>query len=126
MTAKLSKAEAIDTPRSLPISEWPAADEETWAAACRPGTRFRPGGGASRYAEVSRNDFASRYGAFLGFLWRRGCLNPCAAAGAQVTPANVDSYLADLSGRVSSVTAWNAIYKLRMAARLLDPKSDFT
>lgn len=126
MSSKSSKAGAIETPRSLPISEWPGADQEAWAAACRSGSRFRPGGGASRYAEVSRNDFANRYGAFLGFLRRRGCLDLSAAAAAQVTRAKVDSYLADLNSRVSSITVWNAIYKLRMAARLLDPNADFS
>lgn len=119
MSSKTSKAGAMKAPRSLPVSEWPVADREAWAAASRPGSRFRPGGGASRYAEDSRNDFANRYGAFLGFLQRRGCFDLSASAATQVTPANVDNYLADLSSRVSSVTAWNGIYKLRMAARLL-------
>jgi integrase len=126
MSSKSFRTGAIETLRSLPISEWPAADQEAWAAACRTGTRFRPGGGASRYAEVSRNDFASRYGAFLGFLRRRRCLDLSGAAAAQVMPTNIDGYLVDLNTRVGSVTAWNAIYKLRMAARLLDPKTDFT
>jgi hypothetical protein len=125
VNSKSSKARAIEAPRSLPVSEWPAADQQAWELACRPGTRFRPGGGASRYAEVSRNDFANRYGAYLGFLQRRGCLDLSAAAAAQVTPAKVDSYLADLNSRVSSVTIWNAIYKMRMAARLLEPKANF-
>jgi integrase len=126
MSAKTSKARVMEAPRSLPVSEWPVTDQEVWTAACRPGSRFRPGGGASRYAEASRNDFANRYGAFLGFQQRRGCLDLSAAAAAQVTPANVHSYLADLNSRVSSATAWNCIYKLRMAARLLDPKADFS
>ncbi len=126
MSSKTSKAGVMKAPRSLPVSEWPVADRNALAAACRPGTRFRPGGGAIRYAEASRHDFANRYGAYLGFLQRHGWLDLSAAAAAQVTPANVDSYLADLNSRVSSVTAWNAIYKLRMAARLLDPKADFS
>ena len=125
MSSKSSKARAIETARSLPIGEWPPADQEAWAVACRAGTRFRPGGGASRYAEVSLNDFVNRYGAFLGFLQRSGCLDLSALAAAQVTPTMVDSYLADLNSRVSSVAVWNAIYKLRMAARLLDPNADF-
>ena len=33
--------------------------------------------------------------------------------------------IAELKERVRSVTVWNCIYKLRMAARLLDPKADF-
>jgi len=51
--------------------------------------------------------------------------NSVSATAAQVTPAKVDSYLADLNSRVSSVTVWNAIYMLRMATRLLGPKADF-
>jgi hypothetical protein len=46
-------------------------------------------------------------------------------AGRAITPANVERYIAELNGRVRSVTVWNCIYKLRMAARLLDPKADF-
>jgi integrase len=43
----------------------------------------------------------------------------------QVTPQNVELYIAELKMRVRSVTVWNCIYKLRMAARLLDPTADF-
>jgi integrase len=112
-------------PRSLVVSEWPAADREAWEEACRPGLRLRRGGPASRYAEVSREDFARRYGAFLGFLQRSGLLDYSAAPAAQVTPTNVELYVAALNERVRSVTVWNCIYKLRMAARVLDPKTDF-
>jgi integrase len=87
--------------------------------------RLRKGGAASRYAEVSREDFARRYGAFLGCLQRSGLLDSSAGPAAPVTPQNVELYIAELKTRVRSVTVWNCIYKLRMAARLLDPKADF-
>jgi integrase len=112
-------------PRSLPVNEWPAAHRQAWEEACRPGLRLRSGGAASRYAEVSREDFARRYGAFLGFLQRSGLLDPSTGPAAQVTPQNIELYIAELKERVRSVTVWNCIYKLRMAARLLDPKADF-
>jgi integrase len=112
-------------PRSLPVNEWPAAHRQVWEEICRPGLRLRRGGAASRYAEVSREDFARRYGAFLGFLQRSGLLDPSSAPAAQVTPQNIDLYIAELKERVRSVTIWNCIYKLRMAARLLDPNGDF-
>jgi integrase len=115
----------IRPPRSLPISEWPKAYQQAWEEACRPGTRLRRGR-ASHYAQVSRDDFASRCGAFLGFLQRSGSLDPNAAAAAQVTPSNVEPYVAELNERVRSVTVWNCIYKLRMAATLLDPKANFS
>ena len=113
-------------PRSLPVYEWPDADRRAWEAACRPGSRLKPGGSASYLAQVSRDDFANRYGAFLGFLQRSGRLDRDAAAAAQVTPANVEAYISDLTARVRSVTVWNAIYKLRRAAELIAPKADFS
>jgi site-specific recombinase XerD len=67
-----------------------------------------------------------RYGAFLGFLRRIGCLDHAAAPAAQVTPQFVERYIAELKGRVRSATVWNCIYKLRMAARLLNPNADFS
>src|SRR5215211_7242715 len=113
-------------PRSLPIEEWPDADRQAWEAACRPGHRLNPGGAASYLTQVSRDDFARRYGAFLGFLQRTGRLDWAAAAAAQVTMPNVEAYLADLSARVRSVTIYNSIYKLRRAAELLAPTIDFS
>jgi integrase len=113
-------------PRSLPVHEWPASDQHAHEEACRPGSRFKPGGPASYLAEVSRKDIWGRYGAFLGFLQRTGCLDTDAEAAAQVTPANVEAYLTDLKGRVRSVTVWNCIYKLRRAAELLTPTANFS
>ena len=108
------------------MSEWPESDRNAWEEACRPGSRLKPGGVASRLAEVSRNDFARRYGAFLGFLQRSHRLERQAGAAVQVTAANVEAYIADLKARVRSVTVWNCIYKLRRAAELLAPKADFS
>jgi integrase len=112
--------------RSLPVQEWPSADQRAWAEACRPGVRLKPGGRASYLAEVSRKDFANRYGAFLGCLQRSGKLKLKAPAAAQVAIIKVRTYLAELKARVSSVTTWNCIYKLRRAAELLNPSLDFS
>jgi integrase len=113
-------------PRSLPVHEWPDADRRAWEDACRPGSRLKPGGPASYLAQVSRDDFARRYGAFLGFLQRSGRLDLGAAAAAQVTPQNVEDYVGDLTARVRSGTVWNCVYKLRRAAQLLAPTADFS
>jgi site-specific recombinase XerD len=111
--------------RSLPIQEWPDSDRKAWEEACRPGVRLKPGGRASHFAEASLKDFTTRYGAYLGFLQRTGVLNLKARAAAQVTRANIKAYVAELKARVSSVTTWNCIYKLRRTAQLLNPKFDF-
>ena len=121
-----SRGKSYGYPRSLPVSEWPDAYRRAWQEACRPGSRLRPGGVASYLAEVSRDDFARRYGAFLGFLQRTNRLERHAGAATQVTSPNVEAYIADLKARVRSVTIWNCIYKLRRAAELLAPTADFS
>ena len=111
---------------SLPFHEWPKADRKVFEEACRPGLRLKPGGRASHFAEASLKDFTNRYGAYLGSLQRRGVLDPKAGAAAQVTSPNVRAYIVELKARkVSSVTIWNCIYKLRRVSQLLDPKRDF-
>jgi integrase len=130
MTGKKSKSSNTQTgnapPRSLPIAEWPIAYQRAWEEACRPGTRLKRGGSASRFAQVSRDDFARRIGAYFSFLLRTGRLDQNADIADLVTPANIELYLAELNARVRSVTAWNCIYKLRMATQILDPKADFS
>jgi hypothetical protein len=117
---------ALQRPRSLPVSEWPEADRRAWEAACRPGSRLKPGGAASHLAPVSRDDFARRYGAFLGFLQRTDRLEPHRDAATQVTLPNVEAYIADLKARARSVTVYNCIHQLRRAAQLLAPTADFS
>jgi integrase len=112
-------------PRSLPLAEWPHADRRAWREACRPGLRLNPGGRASHLREVSREDYENRYGAFLGFLQRANLLRGDGVAAGRVTPANVEAYLGDLRSRVSSVTAYNCISKLRRVASLIAPDADF-
>ena len=111
--------------RSLPVDEWSQADRRALDDARRPGIRLNPGGRASHFAEASIKDFIARYGAYLGFLQRKGKLDLEAAAAAQVTRLNVKAYVTELKERVSSVTIWNCVYKLRRASQILNPKIDF-
>jgi integrase len=117
---------ALRRPRSLPVREWPDADRRAWEEACRAGSRLKPGGVAGYLAKESRDEFARRYGAFLGFLQRNGRLEARRGAASQVTLPNVEGYVVDLKARVRSVTVWNCIYKLRRAAELLAPSTDFS
>jgi len=112
--------------RTLHLDEWPEADCLAWQDARRPTHRLKKGGSASHLAPVSQEDIARRYGQFLGFLRLIGRLDMNATAAAHVTPENVAAYMSDLTDRkVSSMTAWNCVYKLRRAAQLLSPKTDF-
>lgn len=112
--------------QTLRVDEWPEADRQAWQEACRPSVRLKKGGAASYLAPVSQDDIARRYCRYLGFLKRTGRLDLNAPAAGQVTSKNVEAYMADFEGKISSVTAWNCIYKLRRAAQLLSPATDFT
>ena len=111
---------------SLPMDRWPEADRNAWNAACRPAARLRPGGAAGHLKPVTRDDLARRYASFLSFLDRRGLLRSEELAAANVTLDNVVAYVAELKDRVSSVTVFGSISKLRRAAQLIDPKRHIT
>src|SRR5215212_6262102 len=117
---------AMTAPRSLPIGGWPALDQAAWERACAPGQRLRRGGLASHLKPVTRKDLAQRYGYFLDFLARNDRLNPDAMAGAHVIAANVDGFVVELTARVSSVTVYGSVYKLRRTAQLIAPENDLS
>src|SRR6266852_2747630 len=110
--------------RSLPLQLWPAADKNAWQAACRPSTRLKRGGAGSHLKLVTQNDLAQRYGYFLDFLSRSDWLDPNAGPGAHVTPEYVEPYVAELKERVSSVTVYGSICKLRRTTQLIAPSRD--
>ena len=112
--------------RSLPLDLWPEADRNAWNTACRPAARLRCGGAAGHLRPVTRDDVARGYGSFLGFLDRRGLLRSDGTAAANVTVDDVDAYIAELKDRVSSVTVYGSISKLRRAAQFIAPGRDFT
>jgi len=116
----------ITAPRSLPFERWPAHDRAAWERACAPGQRLRRGGLASHLKPVTRKDLAQRYGYFLDFLARNNRLDPDAMAGAHVIAAHVDGFVAELTARVSSVTVYGSVYKLRRITQLIAPENDLS
>ena len=117
--------EEIDgTVRSLPVELWPAADRAAWEAACKPGVRLKGGGAASHMRRVTQNMLTQRYGLFLDFVSRSKRLDQVAEAAGHVTPELVEPYVEELKKRVSSVTVYSSIQKLRRITQLIAPKRD--
>ncbi|QIG47577.1 site-specific integrase [Nordella sp. HKS 07] len=110
--------------RSLKIAEWPNADREAWERACRPARKLGKGGTAAHLKPVSQKDLERRYGFFLDYIARASFLDMDAEAGAYVIPTNVDGYLAELKARLSSVTVYGSIRKLRRFVQLVAPDMD--
>src|SRR5262249_39586111 len=88
--------------------------------------RLTRGGAASHLRTITQNDLTRRYGYFLDFLSRSGRLDTRAKAGAHVSSENVDSFADELKSRVSSVTVYGSIQKLRRVTQLIAPERDIT
>lgn len=110
--------------RSLPIAEWPSAERTAWETACRPGIRLKGGGTASHLRPVTQHTLAKRFGLFLDFVARSNKLVQEAEAGGHVTPELIEPYVEELKRRVSSVTVYGSIQKLRRFTQLTAPKRD--
>jgi site-specific recombinase XerD len=110
--------------RSLPLELWPAADKTAWEAARRAGVRLKGGGAASHMRRVSQNILTQRYGLFLDFVSRSKRLDQEAEAAGHVTPELVETYVEELKKRISSVTVYSSIQKLRRITQLIAPKRE--
>jgi integrase len=117
---------AVIRVRSLPLELWAEADRSAWAAASRPAERLKRGGAAAHMRDITRHDLARRYGYFLDYIERTEGLDCNAQAAAYVMPDRANRFRAELEARVSSVTVYGTIYKLRRMSQLLAPDRDFT
>ena len=66
----------------------------------------------------------TNYGLFLDFVARSNKLDQEAEAGGHVTPELVEPFVEELKRRVSSVTVYGSIQKLRRFTQLMAPKRD--
>jgi integrase len=121
MMAETASKETGQRVRSLPIDLWPSAERRAWEEACRPSVRLKRGGAASHMRSVTQNILEKRCGYFFDFLLRSGRLDSNAAAGEHFTPDNVKAFVAELKSRVSSVTVYGSIQKLRRIVQLIAP-----
>jgi site-specific recombinase XerD len=124
MKEKATRGQTEQSVRSLPIHLWPIADRAAWQDACRPSVRLKRGGAASHMRTVTHKMLTQRAGYFFDFLLRSGRLDLNTAAGAQVTPENVEPYVAELKSRVESETVYGSIQKLRRFVQLVAPDRD--
>ena len=102
------------------------ADQTAWAEVCRPHGRLTLGGSAAHLSVTTQNDLASRYGLFLEHVSRAvGRFVTTGSPAGSVTRDRVETYIAELEFRVSTVTVYGSIAKLRRMAEFLAPKTNY-
>ena len=111
---------------SLKLADWPLADQQALANACRPKQGLKRGGAAAPLAPITRKDLERRYGYFLTYLDERGELDRSAEAAAQITPEAVEGYLAHVEPLWSPVTIAQTLFKLTRMGTLLAPDRDWS
>lgn len=98
---------------SLPLADWPAADRDAYAAACRRGDPFEEGGGAAGWRPATHTARIWAYGAWLSHLQRFGVDLDMEAAAERLTPERVREHVRALRERCATYTVAGLLGHLR-------------
>jgi integrase len=105
--------------RCMPLSEWPALDQNAWAAAIEDDDILSGTGTAAHWRPETRRSVISAYGRYLTFLERSGWLDRTAGPDARLTPDRLRTYIAELAETIVPVTISSRITGLAEALRVM-------
>lgn len=109
--------------RPLPPEAWPAADCAAWAAACRPGDPFSPGGRAAHWRPASRALVERGYGTWLAWLAAEDLLDDRPPA-ERLDRRTVKAFVETLEGRWRSATVSMTFDGVVRALQVMAPEAD--
>ncbi len=90
----------------IDLNDWPPLDRKLWGAAKQPGDPFEKPGLASEWSPVTQRLTEEGYGRYLGWLMKRGELDPEARPIDRIDEARVATFVEDYSaGRAPSTVA---------------------
>ena len=111
--------------RSLPVAEWPTADQEAWRSLLEPDDILDDCGAGAHWAPGTRVGIIQSYGHWLGWLSRvhpDAVLRPAAE---RVTSETIAGYLKHLKATVAGSTAALRILHLASVIEPLAPDQDW-
>src|SRR3954470_18941901 len=111
--------------QGLPLAACPRADRDAWGHALAAGDLLADGGRACHWAPASRRKIIGSYGCYLGWLARRGQLEPERPVTARLNLDRVSAYLQERRGQVAYRTLLGGITVLRMFARAVYPDGEW-
>ena len=109
----------------LPFGSWPRADRDAWDRALAAGDLLADGGRACHWAPASRRKVTGSYGCYLGWLARRGQLEPDRPVTARLNRDRVSAYLQERRDQVAYASLLGGLADLRMFARAAYPDEDW-
>ena len=109
--------------RTLPIVDWPVADQVAWDRAFRVGDLFDDAGPAAHWRPATRAFAAGGYGQWLGFLLATGRLDATAES-PPILPDALEAYAAALLSASRPNTTIRRFLGLLAALRVMRPGAD--
>src|SRR4051794_18092067 len=129
--ASLEGAAAVVLPHrdslrlGLPLGAWPRAGQDAWGRALAAGDLLADDGRACHWAPASRRKVAGSYGCYLGWLARRGQLEPDRPVTARLTRDRVSAYLQERRDQIAYASLLGGVGDLRKFARAASPDEEW-
>ena len=105
--------------RALPVSKWPEADQNAWAAAQTAGDIFDEGGYAAHWAPRTRLTNVQHYGRWLGYLLWTGQLDQGINPANRVKRETVRAYNRHLASIVAPRTRLSMLVGLKVMMQVM-------
>jgi len=119
------EATRINERLTLPRSEWPPKDIESWLAADTEARPFAKKTAVANWTERHRRRIENAYGQYLAFLRKKGLLVSTQLPAERVTPELIQEYVAGLQARVAPVTVALNLWYLTVMMKVIEPKVDW-
>lgn len=123
---KLESASSPQGRLALPLSDWPAADRAAWLTALSPDDPFASRNPTKGWRSATINKVKYGYGYWLGWLSKKGLLDPNATPDSRVSRDRARDYLAHLRGvGLKEFSVCSLLEGLSHALRALAPDRDW-
>jgi integrase/recombinase XerD len=113
-----------DSPRALPLAQWPARDRSLWEQALKPADLFDEANVAASWSDGTRHVLVQRYGTWLAWLTQKSLLDPNCAPGDRVSPDLLLQFIEDLSQEIAPVTVFMCVSGMKRMLAALAPSYD--
>ena len=113
-------------PRSVPLEQWPAADQEAWKRALKSAPLFGGSGPAAHLAGSTREDRTYGYGRWIGHLGIHHPPHLDLAPASRVTIGTVTEYIERLEAETTATGVYIYVRALYDMMRVMVPEVDWS
>jgi len=109
---------------SIDFPDWPPNDQQAWRRATERRPLFQGRALAAGWVKATRVGVLQANGQWMHYLHRHGWLDPDASPCSRVTEERLAAYVAELEGRIESMSLASRLRDLGEALRVMHPEGD--